>query len=49
MPAKTGQECLLVDDELSYLEVLKKRLGKRKLVVTTASSGSDAIRLLREI
>jgi DNA-binding NtrC family response regulator len=46
MPANPTR-VLLVDDELSYLEVLKKRLGKRKLVVTTAGSGSDAIKLLR--
>ena len=38
---------LLVDDEVHYLEVLKKRLDKRGILVTTASSGSEAIRVLR--
>ncbi len=38
---------LLVDDELSYLEVLKKRMGKRGIDVTTAGSGSEAIKILR--
>lgn len=38
---------LLVDDEARYLEVLKKRLSKRGVSVTTAGSGSEAIRILR--
>jgi DNA-binding NtrC family response regulator len=38
---------LLVDDEIRYLEVLKKRLSKRGIRVTTADSGSEAIRILR--
>ena len=38
---------LLVDDEVGYLEVLSKRLGKRNLDVTTANSGQQAIQLLR--
>jgi len=38
---------LLVDDEHGYLEVLSKRLGKRGVDVTTASSGEAAIQLLR--
>ena len=38
---------LLVDDEVGYLEVLSKRLGKRDLVVTTASTGQQAIQTLR--
>lgn len=38
---------LLVDDEVGYLEVLSKRLGKRGLVVTTASTGQQAIQTLR--
>ena len=38
---------LLVDDEVGYLEVLSKRLGKRNLDVTTANSGQQGIQLLR--
>lgn len=41
-------EVLLVDDEVGYLEVLKKRLGLRGLGVTTASTGTEAIRILRQ-
>lgn len=39
---------LLVDDELGYLEVLSKRLRLRKLDVTTAGSGEEGIRILRQ-
>lgn len=38
---------LLVDDEVGYLEVLSKRLTRRAFKVTTASSGEEAIRALR--
>jgi DNA-binding NtrC family response regulator len=38
---------LLVDDEVGYLQVLHKRLTKRGLSVSTASSGSEAILALR--
>ena len=38
---------LLVDDEAGYLEVLSKRLTRRDLAVTTAGSGTEAIRALR--
>ena len=38
---------LLVDDEVGYLEILSKRLSKRGLEVTTASSGHLAIQVLR--
>jgi DNA-binding NtrC family response regulator len=38
---------LLVDDEVGYLEVLSKRLGKRSIDVTTANTGEQAIQLLR--
>jgi DNA-binding NtrC family response regulator len=38
---------LLVDDEVGYLEVLSKRLGKRNLDVFTANSGQQGIQLLR--
>jgi DNA-binding NtrC family response regulator len=39
---------LLVDDEIGYLDVLAKRLTRRGFQVTTASSGSEAIRALRK-
>ncbi|MCU0232589.1 MAG: response regulator [Thermoanaerobaculales bacterium] len=39
---------LLVDDEVGYLEVLGKRLAKRDFQVTTARSGTQAIRCLRD-
>ena len=38
---------LLVDDEVDYLKVLHKRLTRRGLSVSTASSGSEAILTLR--
>jgi DNA-binding NtrC family response regulator len=38
---------LLVDDEVGFLDVLAKRLGKRGLAVTAAASGQEAIQLLR--
>jgi DNA-binding NtrC family response regulator len=39
---------LLVDDEVGYLEVLCKRLKKRDFDVTTAYSGAQAIRAVRD-
>lgn len=39
---------LLVDDEIGYLEVLSKRLTRRGYKITTASSGTEAIRALRQ-
>jgi DNA-binding response OmpR family regulator len=38
---------LLVDDELGYLEVLQKRMSKRNLEVTPASSGTEAVQQAR--
>ena len=38
---------LLVDDEVGFLDVLAKRLGKRGITVTAAASGQEAIQLLR--
>lgn len=46
--AATRPRLLLVDDEIAYLEVLAKRLTRRGFTVTTASSGSEAIRALRQ-
>ena len=45
--SKAKIRLLLVDDEVGYLEVLSKRLRKRNLDVTTASTGQQAIQLLR--
>jgi DNA-binding NtrC family response regulator len=38
---------LIVDDEKNYVDVLANRLQRRKLKVTKAYSGSEAIQLLR--
>jgi len=38
---------LLVDDEKDFLEVLTKRLRKRKLRLVAANSGAEAIRTLQ--
>ena len=39
---------LLVDDEKGYTEVLSKRMGRRKINVAVALSGSEAIQTLRK-
>jgi DNA-binding response OmpR family regulator len=39
---------LLVDDEVGYLDVLTKRLGRRGFQVVAARSGAEAIRVLRD-
>ncbi len=44
----TPVRLLLVDDEVGYLEVLCKRLKKRDFDVTTAYSGAEAIRAVRD-
>jgi DNA-binding NtrC family response regulator len=38
---------LLVDDEKDFLEVLAKRLRKRKLILVVANSGEEAIRAIQ--
>lgn len=38
---------LLVDDESGYVNVLTKRMTRRNIEVTSALSGSEAIRILR--
>jgi DNA-binding response OmpR family regulator len=38
---------LLVDDERGFVDVLSKRLSRRKMEVTKAFSGSEAIQVLR--
>ncbi|RPJ14188.1 MAG: response regulator [Desulfobacteraceae bacterium] len=39
---------LLVDDEKEFLETLVKRLLKRKIKVTGASNGEDALKIIME-
>ncbi|MEW6442209.1 MAG: response regulator [bacterium] len=39
---------LLVDDEVEFLDVLVKRLRKRKLKILSANTGEEALRLVRE-
>ena len=39
---------LLVDDETEFLETLVKRLRKRKLDVTSAESGKEALQMLQQ-
>lgn len=40
---------LLVDDEKSFVEVLFKRLSRRKFDVTMAFSGAEGIQALRKV
>ena len=40
-------ELLLVDDEVGFVEVMKKRLSRRNIRVTAALNGTEAIRVLR--
>lgn len=48
MSSKTGNiRLLLVDDEAGFVDVMRKRLGKRGVEVTPALSGADAIQTLR--
>jgi DNA-binding NtrC family response regulator len=39
---------LLVDDEKGFTDVLARRLGRRSMRVTTASSGTEGIQRLRD-
>jgi DNA-binding NtrC family response regulator len=39
---------LLVDDETDFLDILMKRLRKRKLRLFGANSGEDALRIVKE-
>jgi DNA-binding NtrC family response regulator len=39
---------LLVDDETGFVDVLSKRLAKRKIEVTNAYNGTEAIQALRK-
>jgi DNA-binding NtrC family response regulator len=39
---------LIVDDEVAYVDVIRRRMEKRNLKVDSAHSGSEAIRKMRE-
>ena len=39
---------LIVDDEIGFADVLCKRMGRRGVEATAASSGEEAIRILRK-
>lgn len=39
---------LIVDDEVGFAEVLRKRMSRRGILVETAYRGEDAVRMLRE-
>ncbi|NDV22707.1 response regulator [Desulfovibrio sp. JC022] len=39
---------LIVDDEVGFAEVLRKRMSRRGILVETAYCGEDAVRMLRE-
>ena len=46
--ASRAVRLLLVDDEVGYLEVLRKRLARRDFEVSIARSGPEAIRIVRD-
>lgn len=39
---------LIVDDEIGFAEILRKRMSRRGIHVETAYRGEDAVRMLRE-
>ncbi|MCJ2164505.1 MULTISPECIES: response regulator [unclassified Pseudodesulfovibrio] len=39
---------LLVDDEVGFVEVLAKRMGRRGYLVTSSISGTEAVQVLRK-
>lgn len=43
----TGVNLLLVDDEVSFVEILAERLTHRKFKITTAHSGAEALKQLQ--
>ncbi|NTV43665.1 MAG: response regulator, partial [Syntrophobacteraceae bacterium] len=47
-PSDVRISLLLVDDEKGYVQVLAKRMRKRRIDVTPAFSGQEAIRILRK-
>ncbi len=47
MTTKRPIRTLLVDDEVGFADVLRKRLGRRGVEITSASGGTEAIQTLR--
>ena len=45
---KRSIKLLLVDDEVGFVNILTKRLSKRKIEVASAYSGTEAIQILRK-
>lgn len=50
MDRENGHRCrlLLIDDESGFLAVMRRRLERRGYEATTAGSGGEALRILRE-
>lgn len=48
-PAAERIRLLLVDDEKGFVSVLTKRIRRRNVNVTTAFSGAEAIKVLRQL
>jgi DNA-binding NtrC family response regulator len=46
-PSKMPIRVLLVDDEVGFAEVIRKRMAKRGVLVEIAGGGTEAIQLLR--
>ena len=46
-PAEERIKLLLIDDEVGYVDVLANRLEKRKISVTKAYSGAEAMQAVR--
>ncbi len=47
----TGQHnirLLIVDDEIGFAEVLRKRMSRRGITATPAASGKEAVQILRD-
>ncbi|MBC16903.1 MAG: two-component system response regulator [Desulfovibrio sp.] len=48
MNSQSNVELLIVDDEIGFADVLRKRMSRRGVDATPAASGSEAVRILRE-
>ena len=47
--SKDPIKLLLVDDEPGYVSVLAKRMAKRNIIAVAATSGNEAIQVLRNV
>ncbi|QJB57451.1 response regulator [Pseudodesulfovibrio sp. zrk46] len=47
MTTRTNIRLLIVDDEIGFADVLRKRMARRGVEATPASSGEEAFRILR--